>query len=638
MFFGTHSVGRNAAKPIPFFCLTPTNVAGDFFGAAKKAEPEYHKTKASVASVAAVKKISTLFLGFIWRAALIVCFTAAFGTFPAREAGAQTGTRNGSSFQGRVVGIDSGDQIRVKVVPTWTPIVRLHGIICPTSPAALQVVARRYTSRRVLNGLVRVEVKGTGPKETVYGEVTPLDSDGRTASRQSLNEELIRVGLAEWAQEYAAARTELGEMQVQAQLKRRGMWGDPNGANVVMPTPIPAATPKPTPKPAASTAAVAPAAISPSALPTPRATQTPPPAAVRPTAVRPAAPPKPIPPRQALLWLGAAFAAATTATFIFLRQNGGFSSDLVKYGPVSGIGALPAPSVNAADMRRGSVSTVPTLVISAFAGLAACLLVPFPLLLGSHRFFLTPPVVTTLLTLPLLFVCAYYAVTWTRREQILRSAPRLKSDSATPQSGVVKIEGQSVVASPNVVYSVVGRIPGLYLREVTSRYEPQTPSDFSTSYSRKGKRAKCRWVVQHQDTRTTDFLVMNDTTPPVRVASEWAEFYPLRTARFYNEIPVDSWFNQAYVGDTRTEIHFLPTRVPVTVWGQVRQTAAPVPGQEENRMGYEASHDCLIVVEGDPARLWTRRPLLGLLMTLAGIGLAALITYCLLTPPEAFPL
>ena len=110
----------------------------------------------------------------------------------------------------------------------------------------------------------------------------------------------------------------------------------------------------------------------------------------------------------------------------------------------------------------------------------------------------------------------------------------------------------------------------------------------------------------------------------------------MRIARFYNEIPVESYFNQAYVGDTRTEIHFIPPGVPVTAWGQLRQTASPVAGMEEDRMGYDAAHDCLVVVEGDPARLWTRRPLLGLLMTLAGIVLAGLVAYCLLTPPELF--
>ena len=520
-----------------------------------------------------------------------------------------TPTPGGQIFRGRVVRVDAGDQIGVQVqAGGWTPTVRLHGVDCPVAPPDLARLARTYSERRVLNQMVSVQVKGTGPKETVYGEVTPDNG-------QSLNAELVRVGLATWAQQYAPARTELGKLQVEAQNARRGMWDDVHGASVVLPTPRPSATPIP----------AATAAPKPTPKPAPRRTSKPSAAAT------PASRPKILPLPHVALWGSVAFVLVSAAAFVFLRRFAGFADDGTTAAETA---ALPAP---AGSRAANAAPLVPTLLCSASAGLCATLLVPLPLLFVSRLWAATHPAIVALVAVPLLFLCGHYAIAWTRREQVLRAAPRLKDGGIRQKNRLVKIGGQSVVGSTDVVYSVVGRIPGLYMREVTSRYEAQQAP--TGSYQNGKKRATSyRWVVHHQDTRTADFFVASSDNPPIKVASEWGEFYPLRVARFYNEIPVDKWFNQAYVGDTRTEIQFIPPHVPVTVWGQLRQTAAPVAGEQEDRLGYDAAHDCLVVVEGDPARLWTRRPLLGLLMTLAGAVLIIVVAYCLVTPPELFVL
>ncbi len=514
-------------------------------------------------------------------------------------------------FAGRVVRVDSGDQIGV-ALDTLTVTVRLHGVDCPTTPPDLRDLAHDYTERRVLDQTVQVQVMGTGPNKTFYGEVTP-------PSNQSLNQELVRVGLATWARQYAAARTDLGKLQIEAQNAGRGLWDTPPGANVILPTPFPEET--------TSTAQTPelPVIASPRPLPTPKPIR---------RSIPPPAPPIPL----GLLLLGGliAFMLIAGPMFVFLRRYAGFPETLIE----SGTAALPAP---AGSHPTQIAPLVPSLIGSASAGLSALLLAPLPILLGMGQFQFTHPALVALVAVPLLFLCGHYAVTWTRREQILRSAPRLKDKGESQQNTLVKIGGRSSVASVDVVYSVVGNIPGLYVKEITSRYEAPPTSTHDNGVLKgsrsKGKHdANCRWVVQHQDTRMVDFFVAGATHAPVRVASEWGEFYPLRVARFYNEIPVEKWFNQAYVGDTRTEVHFIPPLVPITVWGRLRQTVSPISGQEENRVGYDAAHDCLVVVEGDPARLWTRRPLMGLLMTLAGVLLAALVAYCLITPPGKFVL
>ena len=553
---------------------------------------------------------------------LLGSFLSGFGAIAARaQPPAPSAMPSGTDrFRGRVVRVDSGAQIGVQVqAGGWTPTVRLHGVDCPVAPPDLARLARAYTERRVLNQLVEVQVRGTGPKQTLYGEVTP---DGG----KSLNEELVRVGLATWAQQYASARTGLGKLQVEAQNARRGMWDDVHGASVVLPTPrpvptpIPRATPPPPLRPRVDAVVTAPPI-----QPAPAA-----PPGIGTTVAVPQIIPPMIPLTHIGIWAVGAFLIAFFTAFFWLRRHAGFADDGTRDGEI----ALPAPAGSATTR---TVPLAPTLLCSAGAGLATTLLIPLPFLVWNRLWAATHPAIASLVVVPLLFLCGHYAVAWTRREQVLRAAPRLKNGGARQRNRLVKIGGQSVVNSTDVVYSVVGRIPGLYLREVTSRYEAQQAP--ASQYNGGKKRAMSyRWVVQHQDTRTADFFVASSDNPPIKIASEWGEFYPLRVARFYNEIPVDKWFNQAYVGDTRTEIQFIPPHVPVTVWGQLRQTAAPVAGEQEDRLGYDAAHDCLVVVEGDPARLWTRRPLMGLLMTLAGAVLIVVAAYCLLTPPELFVL
>jgi endonuclease YncB( thermonuclease family) len=75
---------------------------------------------------------------------------------------------------GQVVAVEAGDVIQVRV-DDWTVTVRLHGVLCSETPPELAQRAKEYVERRVAATRVKVEVRGTGPKQTLYGEVQAAD-------------------------------------------------------------------------------------------------------------------------------------------------------------------------------------------------------------------------------------------------------------------------------------------------------------------------------------------------------------------------------------------------------------------------------------------------------------------------------
>jgi endonuclease YncB( thermonuclease family) len=486
---------------------------------------------------------------------------------------------------GQVVGVEAGDTVRVRV-DDWEVTVRLHGILTPTTPPELVERAREYTVRRVAETRVKIEVRGTGPKQTLYGEV-------QTADGASLNEEMIQVGLARWAQEYAPTRTRLGELETQAHEARRGMWSDPTGANVPLPpslaerlratpTPIGSASPTPTvpvPSPGAT----------PDVAPTPASTS-------------PALPaPASAPPRFNRPVLDVAFPALAFLTaffFILLHWR-----------------------------SRWEVRCIPAQLLTALLFAAGgTMLVPLPILLLGGRFAVTNATVTVGIAAPLAALCLWAAFALTHREQILRGTPRCPI--ATIEEGLIRIAGEAS-APGGTVESIIGRIPGIYIREVTWRYEADPER---APHGRGRKRVTPhRWVKQMDETRTADFR-LTDESGAIIVDGDRATFHPLRVARFYNDIPVEEFFDRPYTGDTRTEVFFIPAKANLTVWGRAYRTASPVPNGSEIRIGGDPATVGLIVVEENAARVYSGRASVGLMLTLAAIGLAAVAAYGILAP------
>ena len=151
-------------------------------------------------------------------------------------------------FTGKVVGLSDGDTISVlregKAVK-----VRLHGVDTPEKAQAFGTQARKLTGDLVFQQTVTVVIRDTDRYGRVVGEV--LLPDGR-----SLNQELVKAGMAWWYRQYAPNDTTLAQLEAEARTAKHGLWADAN--------PIPPWEWRKGQR-ASSTAASAPAAVSPTA-------------------------------------------------------------------------------------------------------------------------------------------------------------------------------------------------------------------------------------------------------------------------------------------------------------------------------------------------------------------------------------
>jgi micrococcal nuclease len=120
-------------------------------------------------------------------------------------------------WSGKVVGVSDGDTITVMHHGRGEKI-RLYGIDCPEKRQAFGKRAKQFTSKMVFGKQV---------------EVRPVDTDryGRTIawvyiSGTSLNEELLRAGLAWHYKRYSSER-HLAELENEARSAGTGLWSDP---------------------------------------------------------------------------------------------------------------------------------------------------------------------------------------------------------------------------------------------------------------------------------------------------------------------------------------------------------------------------------------------------------------------------
>ena len=125
----------------------------------------------------------------------------------------------GSSFTGEVVAVKDGDTIDVlrsgRVVT-----VRLHGIDAPEMGQPFGQNAKQAASEYVFGKAVRVEVTDVDRYGRAVGRVTVAGG--------SLNQMLVRDGLAWWYRRYAPNDTELQRLQRQARNANRRLWSRPN--------------------------------------------------------------------------------------------------------------------------------------------------------------------------------------------------------------------------------------------------------------------------------------------------------------------------------------------------------------------------------------------------------------------------
>jgi endonuclease YncB( thermonuclease family) len=125
-----------------------------------------------------------------------------------------------ADFSGKVVGVSDGDTITV--LRERTPVkVRLYGIDCPESGQDFGSRAKLFTSELVFGKVVTVIPHDTDRYgRTVADVVLP---DGR-----SLNQELVKAGLAWWYRKYAPNIGTLSQLEREARDAQRGLWSQPN--------------------------------------------------------------------------------------------------------------------------------------------------------------------------------------------------------------------------------------------------------------------------------------------------------------------------------------------------------------------------------------------------------------------------
>ena len=122
------------------------------------------------------------------------------------------------AFSARVVGVQDGDTITVLVDKTEVR-VRLNGIDCPEKGQPFGHVAAELTSSLAFGKTVQVIDRG----KDRYGRTL---ADVILPGGKSLNQELVRAGLAWWYRRYAPHDKTLANLEEEAREARRGLWQD----------------------------------------------------------------------------------------------------------------------------------------------------------------------------------------------------------------------------------------------------------------------------------------------------------------------------------------------------------------------------------------------------------------------------
>jgi len=123
-------------------------------------------------------------------------------------------------FTGLAVRILDGDTI--EVMHGGKPErIRLPGIDCPEKSQAFGNRAKQFTADLVGKQTVTVQVKDRDRYGRTVGVI--VLSAGRT-----LNQELVRAGLAWWYKQYAAGDTVLQKLEEEARAAKVGLWVDPS--------------------------------------------------------------------------------------------------------------------------------------------------------------------------------------------------------------------------------------------------------------------------------------------------------------------------------------------------------------------------------------------------------------------------
>jgi len=137
-------------------------------------------------------------------AALIACAVTFFKKLP--------------TVDGTVVVVHDGDTLTV-AHNGGKEKVRLQGVDCPELAQQYGRQAKQFTTRLCLGKAVTVKVVTKDQYGRSVGYVTLPDG-------KSLNQELVRNGMAWWYEQYARGDRTLEGLQEEARKERRGLWAE----------------------------------------------------------------------------------------------------------------------------------------------------------------------------------------------------------------------------------------------------------------------------------------------------------------------------------------------------------------------------------------------------------------------------
>lgn len=124
-----------------------------------------------------------------------------------------------NEFEGRVVAIVDGDTIEVMRLGRAERI-RLHGIDAPERKQAFGRRAQDFLGEMIFQKTVRVVVRSKDRYQRNVADVY--------LGRKSVNQEMVRAGMAWWFRRYAPRDTVLRDLEEQAREQGLGLWADPD--------------------------------------------------------------------------------------------------------------------------------------------------------------------------------------------------------------------------------------------------------------------------------------------------------------------------------------------------------------------------------------------------------------------------
>lgn len=123
-------------------------------------------------------------------------------------------------FTAKVIGVADGDTI--KVLKNNRPLkIRLFGVDCPERAQAYGRKAKDFTTKLVVQKIVKIKVITKDKYGRTVAEV--YTQDGR-----SLEHELLKAGYAWWFKRYAPKAKLLSYLQDQAKAQKKGLWSAAN--------------------------------------------------------------------------------------------------------------------------------------------------------------------------------------------------------------------------------------------------------------------------------------------------------------------------------------------------------------------------------------------------------------------------